>query len=105
MVFTSPINTASDPDSLLAAKLGTITVPVLIVGDTEDTCYVTLPSSNGAVRKYLKHSPRVSVEVVSGAGLIPLSDACNALSGHGFFGVEDTAVRKISSWISGGECE
>ena len=102
LVLASPINVTGDPDSLLAANLDHITVPVLLIGDTLDACALTPPSANASVAKGLTHAPRVGVELVEGSRLTPLTDACNALSGHGFFGVESQAVARIAHWILDG---
>ena len=100
LVFTSPVNVVSDPDSVLSANLANITVPVLILSNKDDTCADTPPASDVTVKKGLTSSPKASVEMVSG-GLTPLTDVCNALSDHGFFGIEDKVVKKIALWIEG----
>lgn len=101
VVFTSPINVTGDPDSLLSAPLATITVPTQIVGDTADTCPVTLPSGNPAVKKLLTGTPVKAVATISGgATFMPLTTNCNGLSPHGFFGIEPATVQKIATWVN-----
>ncbi len=102
LVLTNPVNDSGDPDSVLAANLAGISVPVLILTDKGNTCPVTLASGDAAVVKALKSStsPKVSNEVVAAGGLIALTSDCNALSDEGFFGVEDTTINKIALWIA-----
>lgn len=99
LVFTDSINNPSDPDSLVMAPLAGITVPVLFVNETGNACAGTLAGGNAAVVKKLTSSTKVSQEEIGKGNLLPLTDACHALSEHGFFGVEETAVHKIALWI------
>ncbi|MGB8731099.1 MAG: hypothetical protein WCC99_07615 [Candidatus Sulfotelmatobacter sp.] len=100
LVFAASVNDSNDPDSLLAANLGNITVPVLIINDAGSTCSIASVAGQSPVLKALKHSPRKGVEQVPSAGLTALTGNCDALSGHGFFGSEDTAVRDIAVWMA-----
>ncbi len=100
LVFTDNINEIGNQDSLLSATLGNITIPVLLLNDKGNTCAGTLESGNAAVVKALTKSALVANEQIQKGNLEPLTDPCNALSDHGFFGVEDTTVKKIASWIA-----
>jgi hypothetical protein len=99
LIFSDSINSATDPDSLLMANLAGIRVPVLLLEDAGNTCAGTLASGNAAVVKLLTSSPLVNRDSVAAGGLAPLSDDCNALSDHGFFGKDQEAVTKIAAWI------
>lgn len=99
LVFSSPVNDTGDPDSLLSANLAAITVPVLLVGDAGNACPGTLAADDATVKKMLTSSPKVENETLPSGGLIALTDACNPLSDHGFFGLEDKAVRKMALFI------
>jgi len=99
LVFTDSINSTTDPDSLLMANLPGIVVPVLLLEDAGNTCTGTLAPGNAAVVKALTGSPLVKRDSVAAGGLVPLTDNCNALSDHGFFGKEKAAVEKIAAWI------
>lgn len=46
-------------------------------------------------------APRRELISVSG-GSPPRSDACDALSRHGYLGLEDEVVDDIARWIRGG---
>jgi hypothetical protein len=43
-------------------------------------------------------TPRKQLIAVSG-GIPPQSDPCEALSRHGYFGIEDEVVTAIADWI------
>jgi predicted alpha/beta-hydrolase family hydrolase len=100
LVFASPLTASGDPDSVLTANLSAITVPTLVINNTDDMCVGTLPSTDPAVKAALTSAPKVSIEMVTGDSLTPLTDQCNALSPHGFFGIEPRTVEKIANWIN-----
>jgi hypothetical protein len=100
LVFASPINASTDPDSLLSANLAAITVPVLLFGDVGNTCPNTLASGDPAIKKMLTSSAMASTETVASGKLYALTDSCDPLSDHGFFGIENNAVHKIAVWIA-----
>jgi hypothetical protein len=103
LVFSSAINGNTppplDPDSLFSATLSSITVPVLLLNDAGNTCPNTLPSGDAAVKKALTSSLVVEIKSVAASTLLPLTDNCHALSSHGYFAVEDHAVKVIADWI------
>jgi hypothetical protein len=99
LVFASPV-TSTDPDSVLSANLAAITVPTLIINNSDNMCNGTLPSSDPAVKQALTSSPKVAIEMVTGDSFTPLTDQCKDLSPHGFFGIEPKTVKKIASWIN-----
>jgi hypothetical protein len=100
LVFAASVNTATDPDSLLNANLAGITVPALLINDAGSICSIASVAGQLPVLKALKHSPRKGVEKVASGVLTALTDNCDALSDHGFFGVEDIAVRNIAVWMA-----
>lgn len=99
LVFTSPVNISGDPDSLLSAPLATIMVPTLIFNNKASTCAAALASGDPPVLKALTAAPVKANENVNNAGFPALSSACEALSPHGYFGIEPEVVTKISNWI------
>jgi hypothetical protein len=52
------------------------------------------------VIKALKLSPRKGTVQLPSGGLTALTDNCHEFSDHGYFGIEDTAVRDIAAWIA-----
>jgi len=99
LVLASSINNTTDADSVLMANLANVTVPVLLINDSGNTCPGTLASGEAAVKVALKMSPKVGLEVVPSAGLTALTNNCKALSDHGYFGSEDLLVKDIALWI------
>ena len=100
LVFAASVNDSNDPDSLLMANLANITVPVLLINDAGSTCSIARIAGQPPVLKALKQSPRKGAERVPSGGLTALTGNCDALSDHGFFGIEDTAVRDIAVWMA-----
>lgn len=78
--------------------LSQVQVPTLVVAHINDGCTVTPPEDRKVVKKRLVQSPRVQVLTFNG-GSEPLSTPCQALSFHGFFGIEPKVVRAIGKWI------
>jgi len=85
-------------ETVFAANLAAINVPVLILSHSGDKCSITPPGDAAGIKAALKSSPKAEVQMVSG-GLPPISDACEAKSEHGFYGIEDQVVAQISGWI------
>jgi pimeloyl-ACP methyl ester carboxylesterase len=85
-------------ETIYAANLAAIDVPVLILSHSGDKCALTPPGDAAAIKAALKSSPKVDVVMVSG-GLPPISDSCEAKSEHGFYGIEDSVVAQIAAWI------
>jgi len=85
-------------ETVFAANLGAINVPVLILSHTGDQCQITPPGDAASIKAALKTSPKVDVQMVSG-GLPPISDPCEAKAQHGFYGMEDQVVAQIAGWI------
>jgi len=100
LVFAASVNDSNDPDSLLMANLANITVPVLLINDAGSACSIARIAGQPPVLKALKQSPRKGAERVPSGGLTALTGNCDALSDHGFFGIEDTAVRDIAVWMA-----
>ncbi len=72
--------------------------PVLLVHNKDDACKETPYHEAKDLVKRFKNSPRVDLEAVEG-GLPPKSEPCNALSAHGYLGIEGKVVDIISDWV------
>jgi pimeloyl-ACP methyl ester carboxylesterase len=75
-----------------------ITLPTLFVHNKDDACRATPFSAVPALMAKFTHAPRKELIAVSG-GSPPQSDPCEALSRHGYIGIEDEVVGKIAAWI------
>jgi hypothetical protein len=101
LVFTSPLNVNTkppNPDSLLSANLPAIVVPTLLLNNKAATCPAALYTGDPAVLAKLTGAPARANQNLNG-GFLALSDSCDALSPHGYFGIESATVTKIRAWI------
>jgi hypothetical protein len=83
-----------------SVDVGTIAVPTLFVHNRDDACMACPFSAVPALMARFTRAPRKELIAVSG-GSTPLSDPCEALSRHGYIGIEDEVVGKIAAWIKG----
>ena len=100
LVLAASVNDTNDPDSVLMVNLAGITVPVLLINDVGSSCSIATTAGEKPVLKALKNSPRKGIKQVPSGKLTALTDNCDALSDHGFFGIEDTAVSDITVWMA-----
>jgi hypothetical protein len=98
IVLTSALTGPSAIGDLQGVALESITSPVLIVGHHDDACSVTRPEDSLALRKRLTSSQRVQVLLFRG-GSAPLSEPCDPLAAHGYFGIEQRVIEAIAWWI------
>lgn len=75
-----------------------IKLPVLMVHHTDDACKICSLYEAKRTRDALAKFTQVDFIEVTG-GVQPKSGPCEALSAHGFLGVEDKAVQPIIDWI------
>jgi hypothetical protein len=75
-----------------------VKMPVLMVHHSEDACKICAVYEAKRTRDALiKYTSVDFVEVTDGD--LPKSEPCEALSAHGFLGVEEKAVQAIVDWI------
>lgn len=86
------------PDGVGSLPLQEITLPTLIVAHAEDACDTTPPSGAQTLRERLVNAKPVDVVVLNG-GEATKTEPCEALSRHGFLGVEDEAVTAIAKFV------
>jgi pimeloyl-ACP methyl ester carboxylesterase len=106
LVLTSTITRAksnwkiagSHPHGVGSMPLQRITVPTLIVSHTKDGCDVTPAADASKLRARLAHAKPVEAVLLSG-GDPPRSAPCEAMSQHGFLGIEGKAVDAIAGFI------
>ena len=92
LVLTATMN------SILFWDIDKIRIPTLIVSHEKDGCAHTPPEAAKKIAKGLINSPTVRAEYVSG-GRLAKSKPCDALSEHGFYGIESKTVDRIASFI------
>jgi len=88
----------SHPNVLLNMPLENVTVPVLIVHHRKDACEETPPARVEDLKGKFKKARTVELKWIEG-GLPPKSGPCQALSAHGFYGVEGEAVLSIAEFV------
>jgi hypothetical protein len=93
VVLTSTVFLANRRQPGLSGfDFATIPTPLLFVHHTEDACNLTPYSS---AKRLSDQFPLISVS----GGLPPQSDACEAMSAHGYIGKEGETVKAIAQWI------
>ena len=103
LVLTS---TVSDSDKLGKGvsdmRVASLSVPVLLVHHEQDNCIATSFQSAQKLHSKLKEVgksiPRLELKSFAG-GRKPISPPCEALSLHGFYGIEKEVARHIAGFI------
>jgi len=102
IVLSSALTGPSATGDLQTVPLESIAVPVLLVTHRDDACPVTRAEDSKALRRRFASSPRIQLLTFNG-GSAPLSDACDPLSPHGYFGIEQKVIDAITRWIGHAE--
>jgi pimeloyl-ACP methyl ester carboxylesterase len=84
--------------SLQDVRLQDIALPTLLVHNKSDACRVTPYTDIPALMRQLKRAPKVELLTFEG-GDPPRSEPCEALSYHGYLGIEPAVVDAIARWI------
>jgi dienelactone hydrolase len=106
LVLTSTITRAkpqwkiaqSHPNGVASLPLSRVKLPTLIVSHKKDACEITPAADAPKLTKALTGASKVEVVLLEG-GLPPKSDPCEAMSEHGFLGIEDDAVGRIAAFV------
>jgi hypothetical protein len=88
----APINAVVD--------VAAITLPTLFVHNKEDACPACAFDAVAALMERFVNARKKTLIAVSG-GSPPESEPCEALSRHGYLGIEDEVVGDIVRWIKG----
>jgi pimeloyl-ACP methyl ester carboxylesterase len=99
LVLTSSVTvTGRKGVSVTDMPLERITVPTLITAHRTDACSETPPAGAEQIRRRLTRAAKVEVRHFDG-GDTPRSNACGALSYHGYLGIEKEVVDAITGFI------
>ena len=106
LVLTSTITRAkpdwkiaqSHSNGVASMKLSRVGVPTLIMSHRNDGCELTPAADASKLKKRLTRSAKVEIAVLEG-GNPPQSVPCEAMSQHGFLGIEDEAVGTIAKFV------
>jgi hypothetical protein len=88
----------SHRDGVASMGLSGVTVPTLILSHKQDGCDITPPGDAAKLAKQLGKARKVETVLLDG-GSKPESEACEAKSQHGFWGIEDKAVNAIAAFV------
>ena len=97
IILTSSILIGKDGNPIPDMALNTYKKPVLIVHHKKDECIVTNFSDLSKLSSKLNSNNRNEVIIYSEG--ITQGDACQAMSHHGFNGIEQQVVSKIVDWV------
>jgi pimeloyl-ACP methyl ester carboxylesterase len=89
---------SSHPDGVASMALPQVTIPALIVSHRRDGCSVTPAADAPKLSKRLTSAKKVDVVLLDG-GAPPRSDPCEAMSQHGFLGIEAEAVNAMARFV------
>ena len=89
----------SHKHGIASLPLQKVTVPTLIVAHKDDGCDITPASDVPMLRKALANAKPIDTVLLSG-GDPPQSDPCEAMSQHGFLGIEKQAVDAVAKFIT-----
>jgi len=98
VVLTSSVaGRSASGETVFDSDLGAIAVPALIVANRGDTCPSAGPGLAPQILAALARAPKKEVIYVESHQL--QSDPCEALSPHGYLGIEGDVVQRIATWI------
>lgn len=103
LILTATLTNDDDPHEDVFdddARLELIDVPVLIASHEDDGCFVTPPGDRIDLKAALVSAPKVKLKLFKKRGHGALSNDCNALAPHGFFGIEAKVINKIAAFIN-----
>jgi hypothetical protein len=99
VILTSSITVQNrGGENILRLPLDSVRVPVLAVAHKDDDCHVTPPNGADLIVQAVRASPRKKILIFEG-GDPPKSEPCEALSAHGFFGIEKKVAAAIAEFI------
>ena len=101
VVLTSSVaGRSASGETVFDSDLGAIAVPALVVSNRGDTCPSAGPGFAPQILAALARAPRKEIIYVDSNQL--QSDPCEALSPHGYLGIEADVGQRISGWIGAG---
>lgn len=84
-------------ETVFDSNLGAIAVPALVVSNRGDTCPIAGPGFAPQILAALARAPRKDVIYVESSQI--QSEPCEAMSPHGYLGIEGSVVQQIAAWI------
>ena len=85
-------------ETVFSASPQLVRAPALIVANRDDRCNVAPPAAAAQIARARTMSRNVRVLMVAGGSKVSAKD-CGSLTPHGYYGIEDQVVAKISRWM------
>ena len=99
VVLTSSVSQQSrSGETVFGAGANAIAVPALVVANSRDSCRSSPPGDAQTLLAAMAGSPRKEMMLFDSSAI--QSDPCEALSPHGYLGIEASVIQRIASWIS-----
>jgi hypothetical protein len=96
-VASSVTGRSSSGETLFDSEPGLVAVPALIVANTGDACPASPPGDAPKIAAALAHAPRKEVVYMQSVAIE--GSPCEAMSPHGYFGIEAATVERIAEWV------
>jgi hypothetical protein len=98
VVLTSSVTRQNNSgETVFDSEPGAITIPALIVANRGDTCPSTPAADANSIAAALVRSSRKEVIYVESDQI--RSPPCEAMSPHGYLGIEPIVIQRIADWI------
>ena len=97
VVTSSVTGRSSSGETLFDSEPGLVAVPALIVANTGDACPGSPPGDAPKIAAALAHAPRKEVVYMQSVAIE--GPPCEAMSPHGYLGIEAATVERITQWI------
>jgi hypothetical protein len=99
VVLTSSVTQLSRAgETTFSAGASAIAVPALVVSNSSDGCRSSPPGDAQNLVAAMARSPRKEVILVDSTAI--QSDPCEAMSPHGYLGIEASVIQRIAAWIN-----
>lgn len=85
-------------EAVSSAGPAAVAVPALVVANSGDSCQFSSPADAPGLVASMPASPRKELILVDSTAI--QSDPCEALSPHGYLGIEASVIQRIAAWIN-----
>jgi len=93
-----PVGAANSPANVQPAY---VKVPVQVSWNTHDNCGVSVPANWRSLAAAFHNAAVGTAAVAIRGGFGDFSAACNAVTYHGYFGIESCSVQQETDWMAG----
>ena len=98
VLMSSVTGRSSAGETLFDSEPERVTVPVLIVANTGDTCPASTPTDAPKISDVLTQAPRKEILYLDSTAI--QGPPCDAESPHSYFGIEQATVEHVAEWIT-----